>query len=70
MAKKVIKLNENDITRMVTNVLTEIEKKSIKEHWKNEKEYYFSIEETAKNNSENVLKRYYNIDFNGYRPKN
>ena len=68
MAKQIINLNESDIAKMVKNVLTEIDKINIKERWDKEKKYYFSIEEKANNKDENVLKRYYNIDCNEYRP--
>ena len=65
---KKIHLTEKDLRSLVKETLTEVLNENVKEHWDREKKYYFSIEERAQNPNENVMERYYNIEYNDYRP--
>jgi len=53
---------------MVKNEIDKIDRHLIKEQWDKERRYYFSIEEKARNENENVMRRYYGISHNEYRP--
>lgn len=59
---------EKKIKSIIKEAVSDVLKKAIKEQWDSEKKYYLSIEEKAKLPKDNVMKRYYNIECNDYRP--
>lgn len=59
---------ESKVKSIIQEAVSQAIKQSIKEHWDKEKKYYFSIEEKAQDINENVMQRYYGIEYNHYRP--
>ena len=58
----------NKLDSIIQEAVSKALKRCIKEQWDDEKEYYFSQETKARTLGENVMKRFYGIDCNMYRP--
>ena len=59
---------KNKVKKIIKEAVSEALKQSIKEQWNDEKKYYLSQEEKANTIYENVMQRYYGIEYNQYRP--